>query len=195
MTREEWLRDAARWAADEVFQNPELFNRIRVTCGWPSRRPLARKNRAIGECWDETCSAAGVNEILVSPFQSEGVQVLETLLHEMVHAEVGVKEGHKKAFIERAKAIGFLPPWKSTPPTIELTERLMGYVATHEPYPHAVLDTKHGEDKPAGETKKKVPAALCSECGYTLRIAKKYIELGLPPHCVCGGHFALEEVA
>ena len=57
-TREQWLAamvDALRPTfASLGYPLPE---RIRVSCGWPSKSALSAKSRRIGEAWSARCSA------------------------------------------------------------------------------------------------------------------------------------------
>ena len=67
-SREEWLGrmvDALRPTfADHGYPLPD---RIRVSCGWPSRSALAGRHRRIGEAWSHRCSGDGAHETFLSP--------------------------------------------------------------------------------------------------------------------------------
>jgi hypothetical protein len=191
ITREQWLSSAARWAAENLFLTPDLPATFRITCGWPHKGGTAKKKRTVGECWRPECSQAGVHEILISPYLADPVEVLTTVVHEMVHAAVGVEHQHKKPFIETATRVGLVPPWTSTPAGFELIDKFKAYLGTVPPYPHKTLDSLLKAGKEPKE-KKTQPAALCGSCGYTFRVAKKWAELGLPPQCICGGVYQLQ---
>ena len=65
-----------------------------------------KKNPAIGECWDKECSEDLNFNIFISPVLSDTIQILATLLHEMIHATVGLECGHKGEFRRVARATG-----------------------------------------------------------------------------------------
>jgi hypothetical protein len=190
MTREEWLNQLTE-ALRPVFAglSCKLPEKLRASCGWPSERALSRKRRVIGECWYPMCSADATTEVFVSPVQSDGLEVAETLAHELVHAAVGEGHGHKGKFITVAKALGFTKPWKSTPATDELKAKLRGLLPGA--YPHASLDQKFlDKEKPAGTRMLKV---VCANCEYTVRVTRKWLETGAPI-CPCNKQ-PMEEVA
>ena len=181
MTREEWLNTLAgnlRPLLDAVGATvPDL---VRVSVGWPSARGLSLKKRIIGQCWSPKCSADHATEIFISPYLGEGGQVAETLLHEMIHAAVGTECGHKGAFVETAKKLGFTAPWKSTPATPDLKGRLQ--LLLPGDYPHGQLEPLTGGIKKQTTRLVKV---LCPGCGYTLRTTRKWIDERGTPICPC----------
>jgi hypothetical protein len=147
---------------------------------------LSKKKRIVGQCWYPECSADATTEVFISPVRSDGPIVAEDLAHELVHAACGEGHGHQGLFITVAKALGFTKPWKSTPATPELTQRLAGLYAPLGPYPHATLDSKAkeagGGDKPQST---RLLKAECGECGYTVRVTKKWLEAKGAPICPC----------
>ena len=181
MTREEWLEQATE-RLHEVFteHGARLPAKVRLSCGWPSAKGLAKRNRVIGECWHEQCSADGTTEIFISPAISDRLNVLETLAHELVHAAVGTQHGHKGAFKHLARAIGLEGKLTATSAGPMLRERLNAVAQTLGAYPHAILDKS--QRKKQGTRLHKV---LCPMCGYTVRVTDKWIEQGLPV-CPCG---------
>ena len=60
MNRETWLMkgiEAVRPMFEEL--GATIPEKVRVTCGWPSRSAGASKKRRIGECWSSTVSGDG----------------------------------------------------------------------------------------------------------------------------------------
>ena len=172
-----------------MFQGVEapLPAKLRASCGWPSKGGLAgKKGRVVGQCWYPESSADGTTEVFISPVRSEGHQVAEDLAHELVHAANGKACGHKGEFITVAKALGFTKPWKQTPASPELAARLHAMADAVGPYPHATLDSKAteagGGDKPGGT---RLLKAECEECGYTVRVTKKWLSDKGAPICPC----------
>ena len=110
-TREGWLVDAISHLDTEFFdgRGHKVPAKLQVACGWPKT-----SQRAVGQCWSPSASADETTQMYISPTEAEPVKVLDTLLHEMIHAVVGCEHGHKGPFKEMAKAFGFSGPMKST---------------------------------------------------------------------------------
>ncbi len=191
MNREEWLNALILRLSPMIESVGETVPEgIRATVSFPSKGGIG-KRRVIGQCWYPTqCEDKKSTNLLVSPLLSDPVEVAETVLHELVHAVVGPGHGHKGPFIELARKLGFTKPWKSPPATDELKLDLQGVLSLLPPYPHGALDAAvalAGAPKP--QTTRMVKLE-CVHCGYTLRGAKKWIDLGLPT-CYCGGSIEL----
>lgn len=190
-SREKWLNHAsgplAKLIADAGFAMPE---KVRYTCGWPSRGGLGKAKRTIGQCWDSKCSADKTFEILISPTQAEPVEVLAILIHEMIHAAVGLECGHKGNFRKCAKAVGLEGKMTATNAGKELTEKLMKIGEKLGNYPHAKLT---GRSKDSGPKKQgcRQLKCTCEDCGYLIRVTRQWIDQGLPV-CCCGGAFTDE---
>lgn len=181
MNREEWLTELTtemRHMYKEV--GAVVPEKIRLTCGWPSRKAFSQKNRVIGECWNKSASKDGHTEIFISPSVADSVKVAEILAHELVHA-CGAN-GHRGQFRKWAEAIGLEGPMRATHAGKELQERLNGLTKRLGEYPHAVLDKAQSPQKKDGTRLLKV---LCAACGYTVRVSQKWIDQGLPV-CPCG---------
>jgi hypothetical protein len=141
---------------------------------------LSLKKRTIGQCWSPNCSADHATEIFISPYLGDGGQVAETLLHEMVHAAVGTECGHKGAFVETAKKLGLLKPWKSTSASPELKAKLLALLPGA--YPHGSLNSLDSGIKKQGTRMVKVS---CGGCGYTVRTTRKWLDGSGAPICPC----------
>ncbi len=190
MTREEWLVaavDAMRpWF--EVERSP-LPAAVRASCGWPSSKGLSASRRRIGECWDSKASAAGVSEVFISPCLDDPAKVLDVLTHELVHAAVGVQQGHKGPFRKVAKALGLEGKMTATHAGPQLAERLNALAGKLGPYPHSALDQTARKKQSTRLLK-----ATCQGCGFTARVTRQWAEYGLPI-CVCGNQIELESGA
>ena len=181
MTREDWLNESIvklrPWFAETGFAVPD---KVRASIGWPSAKGLSKKKRVIGECWSHECSTDGFIEIFVSPYLGEPYETIETLLHEMIHGTVGIKEGHKGDFIRVAKSLGFDKPWTKTPATDSLRNRLMDLLTELPGFPGSKLDMaaiEAGAKKPQST---RMIKAECGDCGYTVRLTRKWMAAGLP---------------
>lgn len=103
MSREEWLKRAVR------VLRPLLERKAKVTMRkrWQVSMSLTSKKTAIGQCWYDQASASGKTcNLFVSPVHADPVEILDTLLHEMVHAALPVGVHHGKKFKDACQAIG-----------------------------------------------------------------------------------------
>ena len=187
-TREAWLRDcSARIAADVLApcgytRNTEtgadLLDGLRVSVGWPSKRPLSWKQRAIGQCWPTIASRDHATEIFVSPYVDEPVEVAGVLVHELLHAAVGTNAKHGPAFKRACKAVGLEGKATATTPGDELAANLAHIVDVLGPYPHGSLDASV---LPKQSTR--LLKAECQDCGYVVRVTAKWAKVAAP---ICG---------
>lgn len=192
ITREQWLAEVLKWTAKDVFgcnQAPTQPDHIRASVGWPSSGGLGKKKRTIGQCWSVDSSAGRVNEIFISPWLSDPIEVCATLIHEVVHAAVGVDAKHLRPFAEGARAVGLLKPWTATTASEELRNKITHFLEEVAPYPHHKLDPKSLKGPTKPQTNKHLKLQ-CPNCAYVVRSTQKFIDLGLPT-CHCGGLFEL----
>lgn len=184
MTREKYLSECLnRLRPDFERIDFPLPEKIRVSCGWPSKSGLAAKRRRIGECWSSKCSESEHFEIFISPYLRDVVEVLATLVHEAIHAVVGVEEGHKGRFRECAVAIGLEGKMTATTAGEALTKRLQEIADEVGAYPHAKLDKSNAPKKQTCRQLK----VVCQECGCICRMSRKALDEVGPPTCACGG--------
>lgn len=195
-TREEWLT-AALWKfvdAHFIAQGYDVPPNIRVACSLPSKLALPGKKQRIGECWSSSASTDEHFEIMISPFLDDGSRVLDILIHEVVHATVGSKVGHRKPFSQCAKKVGLVKPWTATHATDDLKVELAGWLKELGPYPHARLSFSPKDKEQKQSTR--MLLMECSACGCKVRTTRKWIdEYGPVWLCPCGkGQLATEEL-
>jgi len=137
VTREEWLVRAAHHLAGIVREAGAECPPVAVSIGFPRRR--GGISNCLGECWDGQLASDGRPAIFVSPILEDPVRILDVLLHELVHAAVGVECGHRGRFVAVARACGL----KGKPTATVAGERLRPRLnALHEalgPLPHAAI--------------------------------------------------------
>ena len=94
-TREEWLQSFLG-EIRPVFQaaGHPLPDRIRVTCGFPSKSARSDKARRIGEHWSPKASDDLTHEISVSQVVDDPLEVAAILTHELAHAATD-GDGHR----------------------------------------------------------------------------------------------------
>ena len=174
--RETYLRKATERFAKLIFKPAgyEVPADVRVSCSLPSSKAFAARKRAIGQCYSRSCSTANVNEVFVSPTIDDSIQVLGTLVHELVHAIDDCKHGHKKEFVRIARAVGLQgkPTQCTAHPNTPLFDTLTKYVKRFGEYPHARLDVT----KQAKKQTTRMHKVEC-ECGFIYRCSQKALDM------------------
>lgn len=177
VTREEWLNVALK-EMRVLFKNidVELPERIDVTCSWPGGGSAKKR---IGECWARSAHPDNINQIFISPVlgADKPTEVLDTLLHEMVHAADDCQSGHKGNFARIAKQLGFVGKMTTSTPgeTLQATMELLNEKIEKKlgAYPHKRMAAKQGRSK------KNWYKVGCS-CGWYCRMNMKHIDAGVP---------------
>lgn len=170
-TREDWLRELGHRVNDTVFaqHGEQMPAKWRISCSFPGGGS-ARKR--IGECWSKTASRDGTTEMFISPVMDDTAQVAGVVVHEMVHAIVGVEHGHKAPFKALGSLVGLVGKPTEMHPGEELAARLQPMLDDMGPYPHAALDLKSRKKKQTYLIK---VACQSEECEAVFRITQKFI--------------------
>jgi hypothetical protein len=175
-TREQWLNAMAEEFRAIFFNGtfaPELPD-CRYSCGWPKGRA-----KAIGQCFAAESSADHHFEIFISPELDDACRVGDVLLHECIHAVVGLECKHRGKFRSTSIKCGLTGDMKATVASDELKARLETLVEKIGPYPHAQLVAASQRKKEGTRMKKLV----CPNCGCIVRGSEK--SLGIPKLCLC----------
>ena len=193
-SRESWLRSATKELRGhfELAGYP-LPDRIRFAIALTSSGRNVESRP--GECWHSSVSADDTWEIIIRADKSDPVEVLGILVHELIKTTLPLEAGHGKLYKKAATAIGLQGPARYAVPTPLLNHRLADIAASLGPLPHARLDIERGPrpiPRPVGAPKKqkaRMRKAECQAkgddgepCGYTVRVASKWVDLG-PPGC------------
>lgn len=192
-TREAWL-GAAVGLLRPVFEDAGLAvpPKLRASCGWPGGGSI---NTRIGECWDTKCSKDKTAEVFISPSldRPAGKQgVLAILVHEIVHATVGVDQKHGKEFRRAATIVGLEGRMTSTTAGPALQSTLADIAGELGPYPHAALTPRKREKK--SKSSCRLLKAACPQCGYVVRVTRKWLDDAGAPICpTCEVPFAEEK--
>lgn len=207
--RETWLH-AATTQLRPLFESAGLIlpEHIHLSIGFPSKMALSTKKRRIGECWSFNASKDKNYHIFISPLLSDALQVLGTLVHELVHAAVGCDCGHKGAFVKGAKAVGLTGPWTATGETEELKAKLAGVIDIIGQYPHGALTAAmlNRKKQPTRLIKVVCPSGCKSEMEvgkkgktklvtYSARMTQVHIDAFGPPRCGSCNERMVEEDA
>jgi len=175
ITREAWLLAAVQ-AVRPLFQAKkyEIPEELLVSCGFPS---TGTRSHAIGQCWSRKSCDSSINQIFISPVLADPVEVLDTLVHELIHAVDDCQHKHGKEFKKIALSLGLKGPMRSAGAGPELLEKLKAIAQTLGPYPHAQLKVSHQRRAQAPR-----PRAQCPTCGFQVPMFKRFLEYG-PPIC------------
>lgn len=198
--REEWLANLARLFVPVIEARASVtVPAFRVTCGFPSRGgELGGKTRVRGQCWTPDASGDGHAEIFISPVEDDAKTVAAILAHELMHAALGVEEGHGRAFQRAMSKLGHVAPFTTSNPTAEFeawTAPLLDKVGA---YPHASLQAMRAVGQPKKQSARLLKAVCTvvdaesgAACGYCVRVTRKWADVGAP---VCPKHMAAMEV-
>ena len=176
--REAWLNFVAGELAPVFAEKGKpLPPRVRLAIGFPS---TGSRGKRIGECWDKGASRDGTFEILIRPDIEQPAEIAAILAHELCHAAAGIPAGHGPAFRKLALSIGLTGPMKSTTAGPEFLALIAPILDRAGELPHARLSLDGLTTKPKKQTTRLIKC-VCGDCGYTARIARKWIDdLGTP---------------
>ncbi len=177
--RQAWLEDATRDLRKHFTAcGYTVPDKLRVSVGWP--KGSRGGNKTIGQCWSDTVCTDKHFETFISPALRDGDQIFGVLAHELVHATVGLKVGHKGAFKHCATTIGLEGKMTATTNGPAMAERAKAFITKHGKYPAGAIVSDKGRVKQGTRLIK----CECSECGYIARTTAKWIENGTPL-CPC----------
>jgi len=180
MNRETWLNKITDQFLKDHFNDAgyTIPQNVRMSCSLTSGR--GAKNKAIGLCFSDRASEDQTHEIFISPSIADSLRVVDILIHELIHATIGLKEGHGKNFRKCAIALGLTGKMTATISTDQLKEKIKSWVAVMGQYPHAVLNSTDN----SGGKKQSTRLIKCQcECGYNIRITRKWLNDTGAPIC------------
>lgn len=173
-TREEWLGVAAEEIAPYFEAHGfKLPAKLRFACSWPAGSRGSKK--VLGQCVAPERSQDGHTEIYIVPTVAEPKLALGVLVHELVHAAVGVRHGHKKPFAAACAKLGLVGKATEALPGPELAAMLEAKLDVLGAYPHAAVNLDG-----VVKQKARMLKAVCPETGYTVRLTKKQVAIGMP---------------
>lgn len=181
-TREAWLlsavdllRPLAKQAGADVPHN------IAVSVGFTGTGRIAKVR---GTCYKTSvCEEKRNNNIFISPLMKDVIDVLRTLLHELLHASDDGASGHKGHWAKCAKALGFEGKGNTGYEAGPELRALLQSVADELPaYPHLALSV---EDLTAKKQTTRLLKAECPQCtSMPIRVTKKHADT--LPFCGAG---------
>jgi hypothetical protein len=183
MNREQWLVELTSMLRVDWFKPQGLIvpSKVRISVGFP-KCGGTKGNKAIGQCWAASASADGFNEIFIHPCLVRADEVVPTLIHELLHAAVGLEHGHKAPFKRGMEKVGLEGKATATVAGQALIATLPEWLDKLPAYPHGALIPAAIAAKKQGTRLLKI---VCPACEYTARITQKWIDVGYPT-CPCG---------
>jgi len=172
--REAWLLNAIALVRPIFYEMHYEVPDCQVSCGFAS---TGVKSGHIGQCWSRKSSQGEINQIFISPALSNPVEVLDTLVHELIHAVDDCQHKHGKEFKKMALKLGLVGPMRSACAGPKLKEKLVQLAAKLGEYPHSTLRVP-AKVMARGNR----PRAQCTTCGFQVSMLKKYLAFG-PPIC------------
>lgn len=206
LNREGWLTAFANEVAPIITSRTGLrvpMDKIRVSCSFPRTRttPNRKGGYTTGVCMHGSGHKSGLHELFINPLKANVLPVKDgdqgvgdILIHEMLHACLDVKVGHKAKFAKAAKDMGLEGKPTSTTAGPEAKAIIQSIVDKIGDYPHEALDGEWGKKQTTRLLK-----VQCVDCGYineagngyTARITMTWIENAGLPTCPCGAIMSL----
>lgn len=177
--RETWLLASLPGLCGIITSNGgNSFPQPLVSVGFPHGKRGSAKGKTIGQCW--TIPSQECAHIFVHPCIADGLQVLEILIHELVHAAVGCQHGHRKPFARVARAIGLEGKLTATVAGDVLRGKLETIALGLGEFPHQKLDPDEIE-KARKKQSTRYRKYVCPGCQQILRAAKSELEVACVP--------------
>ena len=173
-TREDWLLAAIELLKPLFAAKGYTLPVCQVSCGFTS---TGVRSGHIGQCWSTKSAGNGVNQIFIAPTLGDAFNVIDTLVHELIHAVDDCEHKHGKEFKKMALKLGLKGPMRSAGAGPELKVVLTQMLTELGPYPHGPL--KVTMQKPVSRNR---PRAKCKKCGYQVPMLKRFLAYG-PPIC------------
>lgn len=134
--RETWLNAMAEKFRPLFLEYGFPLPSFRVSTGFTSKG----KDKSIaGQCWSKENSKDKHFEIFISPHYDDTREIVNTLVHELVHAAVGLDQGHTGNFAKLCLKFGMQRPMTSTPSGPRFIKLIDPFIDELGSYPHASL--------------------------------------------------------
>jgi len=193
-SRESWLK-AAELALRPHFEGHgyPLPEKIRYSIAFTSQ---GRKGKATGQCIYPEASADDHFEIIIRSDRDDPMDVIGVLVHQLVHSVTSKR--HDKRFHDAALKLGLNDKngLVDAGPAQPLKHTVLNdLIVQLGPLPHGRVDfdliNLRGSELVADRKKKQVARMHKAECksegcGYTVRVAAKWLRVG-KPHCPVHG--------
>jgi hypothetical protein len=173
-TREAWLQAAVLNLTPLFAAKGHRVPPVQVSMGFTS---TGLRSHHIGECWSTAMAEDGVSHIFIVPSLGDPVEILDVLVHELVHAVDNCVHLHGRVFKKIARSVGLEGAMRSAHAGKSLREKLTTLAAALGPFPHGAIRRRTRR-----QINPKRPRARCPECGYEVPMLRRFLEFG-PPLC------------
>lgn len=180
--REDWLNRLARLMEPKFKELGHPLPSYRVSCGFTSK---GARSKRIGECWAAECSKDAHHEVFIHPGVDDPMEVASILCHELIHAAVGIKEGHGAKFKATATSFGLVGPAKSTTHGPEFESYANGLLLKVGAYPHAKLESTGVSSLPPSRSGRLVKLLCAEDSGFKVYMVRGDINRQGYPLCPC----------
>ena len=177
--------------SEELFK-PSGYNvprKIRYSVSLPSRNAMSRNRTTIGQCWSASVSDDGHNEIFITPLMDDERQVVATLIHEMVHAVVGLNEGHNKVFKRCALDVGLEGKMTATTLSDNTWNYIKPLVDRLGAYPHGKMTPVVNKKK---QTTRMVKVECLNGCNFHYRQSRTMMETAQAACPICNADMGVK---
>jgi len=183
---EEWCAAVVKAYAPKFKRLGYALPPVVVSPGFTSKG--GRNMKVSGECWSPKASAdSETRQIFLNPRLHDPVYIAHVIVHELIHAVVGVEEGHTGKFAQLGKALGFEGKMTKSNWGDEAKAECEAIVKKLGAYPRPAFS---GLVAPGKKQSTRLIKAACPDCGYTIRITRKWLERAIPrcPDVDCEGY-------
>lgn len=186
--RESWLEALTAELVPVFAEHGAVIPRCRFSLGFTSK---GRSGKVIGECWTDKVSADQTHEIFLRCDADDSEAIAATLVHEIIHAVVGVKEGHKAPFKRLARALHLEGNLTATTGGDAFRAMVAPALTKIGPIPHKRLDFSRA-DGPKKQ-KGRLIKCQCPGCDFSVRMTAVWLDdPGYGPPLCPGCLFKLE---
>jgi hypothetical protein len=198
LSRENYLIQATDIMRKSLFK-PKGYKvpKVELSISWATRGNKTAKGgvKTLGQCFNKVSHAGGINQIIITPYYDGStikgsLDILGTLVHELVHAVDDCVSGHGKAFKDCALAVGLTGPMRSTGESEELKEYLRKNILDKLGlFPHKKV-TLNGTKK---QTTRNIKVA-CDCCNFSFRTSRQNLAImDFEPDCLACNEGTLHE--
>lgn len=190
-TREAWLDGIVEaMRAEFAHRGYPLPAKIQTTMGFPS---TGWRGKRRGECWNSTAHAKGWVQIFIHPCETDVVEIVNILTHELCHAadEQRAKDAgkpYKGGYGRHFKAIGIAMDLEGKPKYMAGGAAWLAWaqplIDAAGPMPYDAL-ARHVK-KEAKQTTRMLKCE-CPECGAIWRTSRKVLEGVVERHATVRG--------
>ena len=139
-TRETWLVAAVELLRPLFASKGFAVPPCQVSCGFAS---TGTRSGHVGQCWSTKSASNELNQIFISPTLKTAYEVIDTLVHELVHAVDNCEHKHGKEFKKIALKMGMKGPMRSAEAGPELKVALTALLDLLGPYPKRIARPAH----------------------------------------------------